>query len=193
MSYKYYDKNADRFLNDTANLDMSGHYQRFLGYLDAGSSVLDAGCGSGRDALKFKDLGYKVSAFDASFEMVHAATKLTGLVVHQMTFEEMSLAQQYDGIWACASLLHVKRANLKKVLISLSKSLSERGVLYCSFKYGEAERQKGDRYFNDMNEELLDEIISGISSLELAEFWVSSDARKERFSESWLNFVLQKI
>ena len=193
MSYQYYDKNADRFLNDTANLDMSGHYQRFLGYLDAGSSVLDAGCGSGRDALQFKDLGYKVSAFDASFEMVQAATKLTGLVVHQMTFEEMSLAQQYDGIWACASLLHVKRANLKKVLISLSKSLSERGVLYCSFKYGEAERQKGDRYFNDMNEELLDEIISGISSLELAEFWVSSDARKERFSESWLNFVLQKI
>ena len=193
MSYKYYDKNADRFLNDTANLDMSGHYQRFLSYLDAGSSVLDAGCGSGRDALKFKDLGYKVSAFDASFEMVQAATKLTGLVVHQMTFEEMSLAQQYDGIWACASLLHVKRANLKKVLISLSKSLSERGVLYCSFKYGEAERQKGDRYFNDMNEELLDGIISGISSLELAEFWVSSDARKERFSESWLNFVLQKI
>lgn len=193
MSYKYYDKNADRFLNDTANLDMSGHYQRFLSYLDAGSSVLDAGCGSGRDALKFKDLGYKVSAFDASFEMVQAATKLTGLVVHQMTFEEMSLAQQHDGIWACASLLHVKRANLKKVLISLSKSLNERGVLYCSFKYGEAERQKGDRYFNDMNEELLDEIISGISSLELAEFWVSSDARKERFSESWLNFVLQKI
>ena len=193
MSYKYYDKNADRFLNDTAKLDMSGHYQKFLGYLDAGSSVLDAGCGSGRDALKFKDLGYKVSAFDASFEMVYAATKLTGLVVHQMTFEEMSLAQQYDGIWACASLLHVKRANLKKVLISLSKSLSERGVLYCSFKYGEAERQKGDRYFNDMNEELLDGIISGISSLELAEFWVSSDARKERFSESWLNFVLQKI
>ena len=193
MSYQYYDKNADRFLNDTANLDMSGHYQRFLGYLDAGSSVLDAGCGSGRDALKFKDLGYKVSAFDASFKMVQAATKLTGLVVHQMTFEEMSLAQQYDGIWACASLLHVKRAYLKKVLISLSKSLSERGVLYCSFKYGEAERQKGDRYFNDMNEELLDGIISGISSLELAEFWVSSDARKERFSESWLNFVLQKI
>ena len=193
MSYKYYDKNADRFLNDTANLDMSGHYQKFLGYLDAGSSVLDAGCGSGRDALKFKDLGYKVSAFDASFKMVQAATKLTGLVVHQMTFEEMSLAQQYDGIWACASLLHVKRANLKKVLISLSKSLSERGVLYCSFKYGEAERQKGDRYFNDMNEELLDGFISGISSLELAEFWVSSDARKERFSESWLNFVLQKI
>ena len=193
MSYQYYDKNADRFLNDTVNLDMSGHYQRFLGYLDAGSSVLDAGCGSGRDALKFKDLGYKVSAFDASFKMVQAATKLTGLVVHQMTFEEMSLAQQYDGIWACASLLHVKRANLKKVLISLSKSLSERGVLYCSFKYGEAERQKGDRYFNDMNEELLDGIISGISSLELAEFWVSSDARKERFSESWLNFVLQKI
>lgn len=186
MSYQYYDKNADRFLNDTANLDMSGHYQRFLGYLDAG-------CGSGRDALKFKDLGYKVSAFDASFEMVQAAKKLTGLVVHQMTFEEMSLAQQYDGIWACASLLHVKRANLKKVLINLSKSLNERGVLYCSFKYGEAERQKGERYFNDMNEALLDAIISGISSLELAESWVSSDARKERSSEAWLNSIIRKV
>jgi len=193
MSYQYYDNNADQFLNDTANLDMSGHYKKFLGYLEAGSTILDAGCGSGRDARKFKDLGYKVSAFDASFEMVQAATKLTGLAINQMKFEEMSYAQQYDGIWACASLLHVKRRNLENVLIDLAKSLNGRGILYSSFKYGEAEHQKGERYFNDMNEELLDAVICSVPSLKLTESWVSRDARKERSSEAWLNCILKKI
>ena len=82
-----------------------------------------------------------VSAFDASNEMVKAATKLTGLQIAQMTFEKISLAEKYDGIWACASLLHVERKNLKTVIINLANSLNEGGIIYSSFKYGETERQ----------------------------------------------------
>ena len=193
MSYQYYNRHADQFLNDTANLDMTAHYKKFLNYLDAGTAILDAGCGSGRDALKFKDLGFNVSAFNASIEMVKAAIKLTGLQIAQLAFEEISLAQKYDGIWACASLLHVERKNLKHVMINLAKSLNEGGVIYSSFKYGETERQKGERYFNDMNETLLKEIISDVPSLKFTEGWVSRDARKDRSSESWLNCILTTI
>jgi len=193
MSYQYYNRNADQFLNDTANLDMTAHYKKFLNYLDSGAAILDAGCGSGRDALKFKDFGFDVSAFDASIEMVKAATKLTGLQIAQMNFEQISLPQKYDGIWACASLLHVKRKNLKNVLVNLAKALNEGGIIYCSFKYGETERQKGERYFNDMNEALLKEIISDVPSLKFTEAWKSRDARKDRSSESWLNCILTKI
>ena len=193
MSYQYYNRNADQFLNDTANLDMTAHYKKFLNYLDSGAAILDAGCGSGRDALQFKDLGFNVSAFDASIEMVKAATKLTGLQIAQMNFEQISLPQKYDGIWACASLLHVKRKNLKNVLVNLAKALNEGGIIYCSFKYGETERQKGERYFNDMNEGLLKEIISDVPSLKFTEAWKSRDARKDRSSEFWLNCILTKI
>ena len=193
MSYQYYNRNADQFLNDTANLDMTAHYKKFLNYLDSGAAILDAGCGSGRDALKFKDLGFNVSAFDASIEMVKAAIELTGLQVAQMNFEELSLSQKYDGIWACASLLHVERKNLKNVMINLAKFLNEGGIMYSSFKYGETERQKGERYFNDMNEALLRELISDIPSLKYTEAWISSDARKNRSSESWLNCIFTKI
>jgi len=193
MSYQYYNRNADQFLNDTANLDMTAHYKKFLNYLDSGAAILDAGCGSGRDALQFKDLGFNVSAFDASIEMVKAATKLTGLQIAQMNFEQISLPQKYDGIWACASLLHVKRKNLKNVLVNLANALNEGGIIYCSFKYGETERQKGERYFNDMNEALLKEIISDVPSLKFTEAWKSRDARKDRSSESWLNCILTKI
>jgi len=193
MSYQYYNRNADQFLNDTANLDMTAHYKKFLNYLDSGAAILDAGCGSGRDALQFKDLGFNVSAFDASIEMVKAATKLTGLQIAQMNFEQISLPQKYDGIWACASLLHVKRKNLKNVLVNLAKALNEGGIIYCSFKYGETERQKGERYFNDMNEALLKEIISDVPSLKFTEAWKSRDARKDRSSEFWLNCILTKI
>jgi len=193
MSYQYYNRHADQFLNDTAYLDMTAHYKKFLNYLDSGAAILDAGCGSGRDALQFKDLGFNVSAFDASIEMVKAATKLTGLQIAQMNFEQISLPQKYDGIWACASLLHVKRKNLKNVLVNLAKALNEGGIIYCSFKYGETERQKGERYFNDMNEALLKEIISDVPSLKFTEAWKSRDARKDRSSESWLNCILTKI
>ena len=193
MSYQYYNRNTDQFLNDTTNLDMTAHYKKFLNYLDAGAAILDAGCGSGRDALKFKDLGFNVSAFDASIEMVKAAIKLTELKVIQMNFEEISLAQKYDGMWACASLLHVERKNLKNVMIKLAKYLNKGGVIYSYLKYGETERQKGERYFNDMNEALLQEIISDVPSLRFTEAWVGRDARKDRSSESWLNCILKKI
>ena len=142
---------------------------------------------------EFKDLGFNVSAFDPSIEMVKAAIKLTGLQIAQMTFEEISLAQKHDGIWACASLLHVERKNLKNVMINLAKSLNEGGVIYSSFKYGETERQKGERYFNDMNEALLKEIISDFQSIKFTEAWVSRDARKNPSSGSWLNCILTRF
>ena len=192
MSYQYYNKNSQKFIEDTINIDMDKHYKKFLEYLRRGASILDAGCGSGRDAFCFKKLGYDVDAFDASSEMVKSASLLTGIPVMKMTFENIELQRNYEGIWACASLLHVKRANLSTVLKKLSEHLVKNGVIYSSFKYGDQERYKGERYFNDMNEEKIVHQLNGMNFLNLSEYWISNDARKKRATESWLNCILIK-
>ena len=193
MSYGYYNQYADKFVKDTINVDMTKHYQPFFSKLKLGDKILDAGCGSGRDTANFIDLGYSVDAFDASKEMVAAASKLTGLPVLEMTFENLILSEQYNGIWACASLLHVKRSNLVGVLKALGVLLLKKGVIYASFKHGQEERQKGDRYFNDMNEQLIKTHIGLVKNLKLSEIWISADERAYRPTETWLNCIITKV
>ena len=105
---RYYNENARAYFDSTVALDMGKLYGPFLKHLRPGSKVLDAGCGSGRDSLFFKNQGFQVTAFDASKEMVKLASELLDQKVLLMSFEDLSLTEQYDGIWACASLLHVK-------------------------------------------------------------------------------------
>ena len=193
MSYGYYNQYADKFVKDTINVDMTKHYQPFFIKLKLGDKILDAGCGSGRDTLNFINLGYSVNAFDASREMVAAASKLTGITVLEMTFENLMLSEQYNGIWACASLLHVKRSNLVGVLKTLGDLLLKKGVIYASFKHGQEERQKGDRYFNDMNEQLIKTHIGLVKNLKLSKIWISADEKADRPTETWLNCIITKV
>ena len=116
--------------------DMGKLYEPFLQHLKPGAKILDAGCGSGRDSLFFKNHGFQVTAFDASEEMVKLASQLLGQRVLHMSFEDLDLPETYDGIWACASLLHVKRAELRNVIARLTQHLNTGGMLYVSFKYG---------------------------------------------------------
>lgn len=88
---------------------MSDIYSKFLHHVHSGGHILDAGCGSGRDTKYFIDHGYQVTAIDGSKEMVSAASKLTGLTVQHLQFDEIYCQQEFDGIWACASVLHVKK------------------------------------------------------------------------------------
>ena len=192
MSVEFYESNADSFIAQTADVDMAALYQRFCKHLPPGASVLDAGCGSGRDALAFFNMGYDVVAFDASPKMVDAASKRAGVPVYQMTFEDMKFDRTFDGIWACASLLHVPRAHLSEVLGSLGSFLRPLGVLYASFKYGEQEREKGGRYFNDLNERLLAEHLKAVPNLNMVDVWTTRDQRPDRSNERWLNCLITK-
>ena len=193
MSQEYYNNNAQHFISDTIDVDMNTHYQRFLAHLNDGASILDAGCGSGRDSLAFKNMGYKVQAFDASSAMVEATRSLADVPVQKMTFQIAIFNTSFDGIWACASLLHVPRTELSTVLENLVSHLNVGGIIYASFKYGLDERQKGDRYFNDLTETSLIKHIDAASNLEIVEQWTSGDGRTGRSDEKWLNCLLRKI
>lgn len=190
MSVEFYEKNAESFIAQTAEVEMAALYQRFCEGLPQGASVLDVGCGSGRDALAFSEMGYNVVAMDASEKMVDATRERAGVATYLMTFEDLKFDQSFDAIWACASLLHVRRNELAKALKRLSLHLVPNGILYASFKYGDGEREKGDRYFNDMNEQLLAEHLVEVPNLLSREVWVTQDQRSERGDERWLNCIL---
>ncbi|EMM7534595.1 MULTISPECIES: class I SAM-dependent methyltransferase [Citrobacter] len=191
MTLEYYQRNAQDFFSSTVNVDMESLYQPFLRYIPEGGRILDAGCGSGRDSKAFLEKGYLVEAFDASSEMVSLASQHAGLHVKQMTFNDIEDVVHYDGIWCCASLLHVSAEELPGVMRKLARALKKAGTWYISFKYGETERVKDGRHFTDLTEQRLEKLISPLTDIVLVNSWKTIDKRPDR-DEKWLNALLQK-
>lgn len=186
----YYNENAGNFCDSTFNLDLSNIHSRFLSYIPPQGKILDAGCGSGRDSLAFMEAGYDVTAFDASFEMVKRTSRYSIRTFH-MKFEELDMKNKFDGIWACASLLHVHRHNFSDVLSRLADSLKHGGVMYASFKYGNGERFDGSRTFLDMNENMFVKSIGYL--FEISDTWITRDLRINRATEKWFNVIVKKV
>jgi len=191
MTMTYYQCNAQTFFDATVGVDMSSLYAPFLSQVVPGGRVLDAGCGSGRDAKAFNALGYQVEAFDASAEMVRLAAAYTGLPVRQMTFNMLEAEERYDGIWCCASLLHLPQAELPEAMRRLARALKPGGIWYLSFKYGVGEREKAGRHFTDLNEAELEVLVAALPQVSIIEQWTTQDKSPER-DEVWLNALLRK-
>ncbi len=188
----YYNSKAHEFFSETKDIEMVELYKPFLKLIPEGGSILDAGCGSGRDVKNFMAMGYQVTAFDASIELCKLASKESGIEVSYSTFEEFKTNQKYDGIWACASLLHLSKHDLKTVFKKYAQYLKPTGIFYCSFKYGEFEGDRNGRVFTDLTEQGLSVILSG-SGLEILNNWITSDLRPGRENEKWLNSILRRV
>jgi len=191
-SSHYYTAHVQQYVKITVEVDMSAQYAMFLPHLDPGSSILDAGCGSGRDSLAFKQKGFDVQAFDASEAMVEVASSQAQIPVRKLTFQEMDYDQEFDGIWACASLLHVPMQELNTVFFLLAKALKPKGFLYCSFKNREESFEKDGRVFSCFTPESMQEFIQDQEAFKLIEMKLSTDVRPGREEESWVNVVLKK-
>jgi SAM-dependent methyltransferase len=187
----YYDKNAVQFQASTIDADVSELHSEFCNLLGAGAKVLDAGCGIGRDIEEFLKRGYTVDAFDQSEAMVKMSGDRTGVAVVRSTFDTYKSDQVYDGIWCCASLLHVVQDKLPDTISGLCELLKNKGIFYSSFKYGDSERIKDGRRFTDLTEELLSRIINRVEILEEEKVWVSTDVRPGR-NGRWLNAIHRK-
>lgn len=188
-SISYYNQNAPRFFENTVNVDMSVLHDRFLASVGPGGSLLDAGCGSGRDSKAFLDRGYRVTAFDASEELARLAKEHTGIEVQIRSFADVSELAVYDGIWACASLLHVPQRAIPQALQSLWNALKPGGTFYLSFKLGTSERIQDGRHFTDVDELQLREWFAALVDVQNIECWLSVDQRPGR-TEQWLNALV---
>jgi len=188
---EYYNINAESFVAGTQNVDMSLWRDKFESYIIDGGRVLDAGCGSGRDSKAFIMHGFSVVAFDASTEMCKAASELIGQEVWQMKFGEIAFDAEFDGIWACASLLHVSYDELPDIMQKLHKALKAKGAIYMSFKYGEGRMTKGERTFSNFSENTLEKLLNE-TGFEVKECGITGDVREGRGDEKWVNVIAKK-
>lgn len=189
----YYNQNAQSFSDSTLNVDMSALYAEFLPLIPKHGHILDAGCGSARDAMYFKQQDFTVSAFDASPELAKLASNYLQQAVEVKAFQQLNCTNKYDGIWCCASLLHVPKVELPQVFLKLQNALKPNGVLYVSFKYGTQERVHNGREFTDLNEDGLTALIAHHTELKILKQWQSVDQRPERESEVWLNALIKAV
>lgn len=190
---EFYNNNSKAYIETTFSIDMSNLYNEFLNNIPKGGDILDLGCGSGRDSKAFIDRGYKVTAVDGSKELAKSASKVIGQEVLVSRFEDLSLVDKFDGIWACASLLHVNRNNIVDVIRRISLNLNDNGVFYMSFKYGTDEYidEKG-RYFNCYTEGTFNELINLIEGLKVKKIYKTIDIVPGRGDITWLNAICVK-
>ncbi len=188
----YYNQNARSFISNTRSVDFSENQTRFTKKLSKAAKILDFGCGSGRDARYFTEQGFCVTAVDGSKELCERACEYAGIPVKQMLFQELSEIEEYDAIWACASILHLSSEELPEMLRKMRDALKPGGMIYMSFKYGTFEGERNGRYFTDMTEETLDRLLGKIMGLVIEEQWVTSDVRPERGKEKWMNAIVRK-
>lgn len=187
----YYRDNSHEFFESTVDADVHPLYEHFCKYICPGGKILDFGCGSGRDVKAFLDMGYDSVGVDGSSEMCALASSFAGTIIKHMDFADLDSHNEYDGIWACASLLHVESLKLPSIIVKMRDALKVSGVMYMSFKYGDYEGLRDGRYFTDMNEERFSIIIKDIDGVELVEKWYSEDVRRDR-NVQWFNAILRK-
>ena len=187
----YYNQYADEFAQATLNVDMESLYQPFLAELPERARILDVGCGSGRDTLAFLNKGYQVDAIDYSEALVKRATLLTSIAVQQQSFYDIDVQDVYDGVWACASLLHSDRNRLPEVLKRIHAALRRGGVCYMSFKYDTTDREKDGRVFTNLDEDQAKELLDQLDGVAVLKQWITVDKRPDR-KEEWLNVLWKK-
>ncbi|MBR4538230.1 MAG: class I SAM-dependent methyltransferase [Clostridia bacterium] len=186
---RWYQENAEEFIARTGNVDMTAHYRRFLHQVPTGGYILDLGCGAGSASLYFTQMGYQVLAVDGCEALCEHTHHRAGCPVRCIRFEELDFADAFDGVWACASLLHLRKAELPPVLHLIRKALKKNGVFYASFKYGDAERERNGRVFSDFTEDSLRAMLNETGGFQVIDLCTTSDARPDRADECWVNVL----
>ena len=188
---KFYDENAKEFASGTIDARFSEVQNKFLGYIPQGGYILDFGCGAGRDTKFFTEAGYDICAIDASETLCKEASAYTGVAVKCMRFDELSEVNVYDGIFACASLLHVPAAELPAIITKIRDAIKPGGILYASLKYGDFEGERDGRFFHDMNEGSVTALFDDIESFDIIRMWQSHDVRRNK-DAYWINVIVKK-
>lgn len=115
------------------------HLESFTKFVKPNGSILDLGCGHGRDCKYFEEQGFSVTGIDLSRKMLKVAkhicedTKFIHMDIRETPYKKW----KFDGIWACASLYHLEKQDFIKLINDLPNILNENGILFIAIKEGE--------------------------------------------------------
>lgn len=192
LTLSYYNKHATDFIQQTVHADLSLLQNEFIHNIKKGGLILDLGCGSGRDSKYFLNRGYKVVMVDGSQKMCDYASRHTGKNAICATFVEYTPDVQFDGIWACASLLHLPTIEMVNIINKFAQYLVSGGCFYLSFKNGKFSGVRNERFYTDLTKDAFMSLMSKIPDLTIQRQYTTSDVRKGHENEKWLNLFLTK-
>ena len=191
MVKDYYNENAEGFIERTLNLDMSDIYDWVLPGVQEGGRVLDVGFGSGRDSLYFSAMGYDVTSLDVSERFVAKGREILDDVV-LMDVREMDYEEEFDLVWANASLLHFNEEEFAQAIERIEASLQPGGWFYVSLKFGDFEGIRHGRYFKYYTQDSLVDAVTEAGSLVLIDYMETEDGREGHAGEYWVNAIFIK-
>lgn len=187
----YYNASTTKFLEDSIEVDMNEFYKAFLEKLPNTAVILDAGCGMGTDSLYFKNLGHYVIPMETSAEICRLAGENIGQSVLFCRFQDMHSKIKFDGIWACASLIHMPRQELSHIIRRFNWYLKDKGVVYASFGYGDFEGKRNGEYCINLTEEIATELFIE-AGFKVDRTWVTEDERQNHLGQKYLNIIAIK-
>ena len=193
MTLDFYNQHAKEYFFQTVKADLSATYKKFLPFIKKEGLILDLGCGSGRDSYYFKQNGYQIVAVDGAKELATQASLLLGQPVLNQLFEDIQFNEEFDGVWACASLLHVSAKELPSILIKIRESLKKEGVFYISVKEGEGSGVEDGRFFQYYSPSQFHHLISQCGGLKIETAWSHTELRDEGNKVVWLNVIGRKL
>ena len=132
----YYNTNAEQYYWSTVDVDFEHLRKKFVSYMPENARIIDLGCGSGRDVKAFCDMGYQTIGLDASEELAKIARNQLGVEVLVADMATWKAETPFDGVWCCASLLHLNENDANQFFDNLKYNLKPEGVLFMSVKEG---------------------------------------------------------
>jgi 2-polyprenyl-3-methyl-5-hydroxy-6-metoxy-1,4-benzoquinol methylase len=188
----YYRQHTAAYIEETITLDMQPELDTFLDLLGKDGHILDVGCGSGRDSRFFIEHGYTVTAIDATPEIAEQTSIYLGHNVVVQAAQEINSIEEFDGVWACASLLHIPEEELLDTFVKIFTALKPEGVWYMSFKHGNGEQwDNRGRFFNYHTADSIKKIILQLPGIEIVS--ISEDTKKLRGNpQCWVNIFVMK-
>jgi len=193
ITLDYYNTEAAQFTERTQHSDFSELRNVFYSYIKPHGHILDLGCGCGRDSKVFLDAGYTVTAVDGSEALCKMASEFIGQDVICSTFQDYKPTEKFDGIWACAALLHLSEDDIISVMKKLAKNLRSGGCFFASFKYGDFEGIRKERFFYDMTEKKFQKLLKKLPEYKIITAKIGQDVRPGREDEMWLYTFLKRI
>lgn len=191
QTISYYNQNYEKYYDETAYVDLSDIYKKFLYMIPSNGVILDAGCGVGRDTKYFIQHGYRVHSFDLSEKMVMLCNQYPFAFCEVQSFLNISFYEEFDAVWANASLLHLNDIDFEQSLTNLVKSIKPRGVLFFSLKEKNDSKKfnfiNGRDFYYYGNDYILDLLCNKLG-MKNDSIWKTHKSKKDTF----VNFLFIK-